>query len=190
MGLEEIDKIVKETLSEKRYFHSKCTMNMCKNLAKIYGADIEEAKKVGLAHDIAKEMSNEDKIKYLEENEIEITEDEKIIPDILHAKVGADICKKQLGFSEEMAKAVAEHTTGKENMSLLSKVLYVSDSISEDREWGGRENLVKLAKNDLDEVIIYLIERMIKEKTEAGKPINKESIKAKEELMNKRKLKI
>lgn len=57
MKLEEIDEKIKKTLSEKRYYHSKCVMEMCGKIAKEYEQNINDAKKIGLAHDIAKEMS-------------------------------------------------------------------------------------------------------------------------------------
>ena len=40
--LERIDNRVKNTLSEKRYFHSVCTMNRMEILAKIYNIDVEK----------------------------------------------------------------------------------------------------------------------------------------------------
>ena len=40
--LERIDNRVKNTLSEKRYFHSVCTMNRMEILAKIYNIDSKE----------------------------------------------------------------------------------------------------------------------------------------------------
>ena len=76
--LERIDNRVKNTLSEKRYFHSVCTMNRMEILAKIYNIDVEKAKLVGLIHDIAKEMLPEDAFEYMEKNELIIDDIEKI----------------------------------------------------------------------------------------------------------------
>ena len=91
MELKEIQKYVKEHLSEKRYNHSVGVMERSEELAKMYGADIEIAKKIGIAHDVAKEISEEDKLKYVEDNNIEIDEVERKNTTLLHAKIGKDI---------------------------------------------------------------------------------------------------
>ena len=72
--IEKILEDVKNTLSEKRYIHSIGVMKQAEYLAKKYGQDVEIAKAVGIAHDIAKELTEEEKIKYVEENKIEIDE--------------------------------------------------------------------------------------------------------------------
>ena len=57
MELKEIQEYVKKQLSEKRYNHSVGVMKRSEELAKMYGADVEIAKKIGIAHDVAKEIS-------------------------------------------------------------------------------------------------------------------------------------
>ena len=54
-SFEKVYEIVKSKLSEKRFYHSVCTMERCVEYAKIYGIDEEVAKLVGIAHDIVKE---------------------------------------------------------------------------------------------------------------------------------------
>lgn len=128
MAISEIEQIVKKVLSEKRYYHSLCVMEKCGELAEIYGIDRDIAKKVGLVHDIAKEMSDEEKLVYIKENGININNVEKTHVGLLHAKIGADIAKKKLKFTPEMCRAISLHTTGGENMNLLDKILFVADS--------------------------------------------------------------
>ena len=69
----EVHEIVKTRLSANRLYHSECVAARCVELASIYGVDIEAARLAGIAHDIAKEMSDSDKIKYCMENNLEIT---------------------------------------------------------------------------------------------------------------------
>ena len=69
-NLEEITKDVKNTLSEKRYIHCIGVMEQAAYLAKKYGYDIDIARVVGIAHDIAKEIPEEEKLKYVEQNNI------------------------------------------------------------------------------------------------------------------------
>ena len=128
MTISEIEQIVKKTLSEKRYYHSLCVMEKCEEYAEIYRIDIETAKKVGLAHDIAKEMPDDEKMNYARENGLSVIDVEQRHTGLLHAKIGADIAKKRFGFTEKMCKAIRMHTTGGQDMELLDKILFVADA--------------------------------------------------------------
>jgi len=77
MDLKQIQEYIKNKLSEKRYYHSMCVMERSRELAIKFGANVEISEKIGMAHDVAKEMSEEDKLKYVEENNIEIDDKEK-----------------------------------------------------------------------------------------------------------------
>lgn len=161
MELEEIKKIVKQRLSEKRFYHCECVMNRSIELAKKFGVDVETAAKVGIAHDIAKEMSNENKLKYVEENNIEIDDVERENPTLLHAKIGADIAIKELGFTKEMGQAIRAHTTGIINMSLLDKILFIADRTSSERGFSDIEYLNSLLEKGIDEAVLYIIDKKI-----------------------------
>ena len=80
---EEVIKEVKKALSEKRFYHSQCVEERCVEFAKIYGADVKKARLIGIAHDIAKELPDEEKIKIMKENNLQITEIEKEHPSLL-----------------------------------------------------------------------------------------------------------
>ena len=107
--LRKIHQDIQRELSEKRYNHSIGVMKKAEELAKLYKVNINKAKLVGLAHDIGKELSKEDKLKYVKENNIEIDRIEKINVGLLHGKIGADICKKRYDFTEDMQDAIKFH---------------------------------------------------------------------------------
>ena len=134
MEYNDLERDVKEILSEFRFTHSLGVVKKAVELAKQYGEDEEIVKKVAIAHDIAKEMKNEELIKYANENKIEIDEVEKINPSLLHGKVGADIVAKKYNFTEDMKNAIKWHTTGRENMTMLEKIIYVADKTEENRK--------------------------------------------------------
>lgn len=161
MELEEIQKCVKEQLSEKRYYHSICVMERSRELAEKYGADIKIAAKIGMAHDIAKEMSEEEKLKYVKENNIEIDDIEKENTGLLHAKIGKDIAIKQFGFTESMGQAIANHTTGNKDMDIYSKILFIADRTSKDRNFEDLEYLNELSDKGIDEAVLYILDKKI-----------------------------
>ena len=182
-SLEEVEQIVKQRLSEKRFKHSQSVKEKCIELAKIYGEDVEKAALVGIAHDIAKELSIEEKFKYCEENNLFVDEVEKENPELLHAKIGADIAKKELGFSETMVKAIQYHTTGKVGMDRFAKIVFVADSISDDRKWDGIEKGRELSKKNLDEAVLYFLEATIAITKKRNMKLHHDSILLRDEYL-------
>ncbi len=183
--IEQIKKDLKDILSEKRYTHSVGVMEMAAKLAEIYGADIETAKLAGILHDIAKEMSSEEKLKYVKENNIIINEVERINTPILHGKIGADIAKKKYGINEQVQRAIEYHTTTNPNMDLISKIVYVSDKIELNRKSEDYDIKYEreLALKDIDKTIIYIIDSNIKSLLNKGKLIEAEMIETRNKLL-------
>jgi|GEM_PF-344098 len=186
--MEKIDIIkeeLKQILSEKRYIHSIGVMEMAMELAQIYNIDIETAQIAGLLHDNAKEMTDDEMLQYVKENNIQISETEKNSVKLLHGKIGADIAKKKYGVSEEIAKAIEYHTTTNPNMDTLAKIIYVSDKIELNRktEKYDIEAERKLAKEDLDKAMLLIINDVTKYLIEQGKLIAIESIETRNKLL-------
>ena len=176
---------LKQILSEKRYIHSIGVMEMAMELAQIYNIDIETAQIAGLLHDNAKEMTDDEMLQYVKENNIQISETEKNSVKLLHGKIGADIAKKKYGVSEEIAKAIEYHTTTNPNMDTLAKIIYVSDKIELNRktEKYDIEAERKLAKEDLDKAMLLIIKDVTKYLIEQGKLIAIESIETRNKLL-------
>ena len=184
--IEKIETDLKEILSEKRYNHSISVMNMAEELARIYGVDVVDAKIAGLLHDNAKEMSEEEMLKYAEKNNIEVTEFEMLNSKILHGKIGADIARKKYGISEQIAKAIEYHTTTNPEMDILAKIIYISDKIELTRkvEAFDLDAERKLAKEDLDKTLLLIIDNTTKYLIDNNKMIAVESIETRNKLLN------
>ena len=186
--IEQIKKDLKEILSERRYIHSLGVMEMAGKLAKIHNEDIETTKIAGLLHDIAKEMPKEEMLKYVKENNIETNKIERINTAILHGKIGADMARKRYGVSKQIQDAIKYHTTTSPEMDTLAKIVYVADKTEMNRksEDYDIEYERKLAKEDLDAVIIYIIDANIKSLIDKNKLIEEESVKTRNSLMIKK----
>lgn len=189
--MELIDKIkedLKNTLSERRYIHSLGVMEMAVELAKIYNVDEKKAELAGLLHDNAKEMTPEELLKYVDDNNIKISEVERINTKILHGKIGADIAKKKYGVSKEIQEAIEYHTTTNPNMTTLDKIVFVADKIELNRKSATYdiESERELAKKDLDGAVIFIINSNITSLIQKDKLINEESIQTRNKLMIER----
>ena len=183
MEEEQIRKIIKSKLSEERYYHSLCVAEQCEILGNIYHIPIVEARKMALVHDMAKELSKEEKIQYALKNNITVNAIEQVKPSLLHGKIAAGMAKKEFNFTEEMCNAIACHTTGKEKMTLLDKILFVADAIGKDRQWQGIENVRQLAKENINKTVLYLLDMTIKEKLERKELIHPDSILARNSII-------
>lgn len=187
--LQRINQDIKRELSEKRYNHSVGVMKKVEELAKLYKININKAKLVGLAHDIGKELSKEDKLKYVKENNIEIDEIEKINVGLLHGKIGADICKKRYDFTEDMQDAIKFHTTGNKDMNLLAKIIFVADKIEEGRSYKDKNKMQELelvreaAKENIDEAMLCLIDSSIIYTMQKRDLIHPDSISTRNQLI-------
>ncbi len=183
---EEVKKYVKEKLSEKRFYHSQCVEERCIELAKIYGEDEEKAKMIGIAHDVAKEMSKEEKKEFINKYKIPVTEIEENSTGLLHAKIGAKISEIEFGFTQEMQEAIANHTTGKAGMDMLSKILYIGDSTSKDRTYESAKKLYEMSKKDIEKAILECLNYTIVKCVEEEKIIHPDTIHARNEYYLKK----
>ena len=187
--LKKIDSDLKNTLSEKRYKHSLGVMKKAEELALIYGVDVNIAKLTGLAHDIGKELTDEEMLNYAKENNIEVDSIEESNVGLLHAKIGADICKRKYNFTEEMQNAIKYHTVGNENMDLLAKIIFVADKTEEGRNYKDEEKNKKLekvrelSKTDLDSALLYEIDSSLIYTIQKHKLVHTDSILIRNKLL-------
>ena len=74
---------------------------------------------------------------------------------ILADTVGTNFVEKELGCTdEEIITAVRYHTTGRSNMTLLEKVIFIADFIGKERNYDGVEIMREKAFRSLDEAIV------------------------------------
>ena len=186
MEYEKIEKEVKEILSEKRFLHCVMVAKKAEELAIKYGENPEIAKIIGVAHDIAKEMTEEEYFDYIEKNNIEIDDIEKENVFLLHAKVGADICKKKFGFNEQMQNAIKYHTVGNVDMDNMAKIIYIADKIEDSRDYEGVEIAREKTDIGLDEGMMFLLVRGIKKSLDKNKLVHPNSVNVYNRLMEEK----
>jgi predicted HD superfamily hydrolase involved in NAD metabolism len=156
----EIEEKLKKELTENRYRHTMGVTYTACALAMVHGANLSQARMGGLLHDCAKCIPNSEKIEICKKKKIPVSEFEIEHPVLLHAKLGAYLAKKEYGCDDKaVLDAITWHTTGRPAMTLLEKIVFVSDYIEPNRE--KQPNLAeirKLAFTDIDQCM-YLILR-------------------------------
>lgn len=171
--------ILKKRLPPKRLYHSICVAEQAKHLAEKFGGDAEKAYTAGLIHDIMRYEPIEKMIELIEGDGQALTESERNITVTLHAVAGEVYLRKELGVTDtEILSAVRWHTTGKEDMSLLEKIIYVADLTSEDREYPDVKEVRELAEQGLDKTCLRGLSFTIEDNAKKCRPIHIDTIKA------------
>ena len=122
-------------------------------LAKRWGEDPELAAEAGILHDITKKLSFEEQLNLCEKYGIINDHAEQNTPGILHAKTGAAVARDLFGMEERVCGAIRWHCTGKPDMSLLEKIVWLADYIEPNRAFPGVEKIRALAYEDIDEAM-------------------------------------
>ncbi len=152
---EQIIEYLREKLKKSRFDHSLSVRDTAVKMAKIYNADVEKARMAGLVHDCAKYMSNEEILNIADQNNVCIDEITRANPQLLHGSIAAIIAKNIMGiYDEEVLNAIKYHTTGKKNMNLLEKIIYISDYIEPLRDFPGVDKLREKALVDLNAAML------------------------------------
>ena len=137
-----------EDIGLKRFKHSKRVMETALKLNNTIEEDL--VKTAAILHDCAK--YNEDRYLKLYGGNIDI--DIVNYRDVLHSFLGAEVANKVYNINnDQVLDAIRYHTTGKENMSELEKIIYLADAIEPNRSYKGVDELRELAKENIDEAI-------------------------------------
>lgn len=119
-------------------------------LATHWGENPQKAAVAGILHDMTKNLSDENQLLLCEKYGIVLEKAERENTKLLHARTGAEQAKEEFGVSEDIAQAIRWHTTGKPDMTLLEKIIYIADFIEPNRDYEGVEELRHLAYEDID----------------------------------------
>ena len=165
--------IARSRLKDKRFQHTVNVRDMAVTLAERYGADPHKAAIAALLHDAAKEMSREELLQIIRDNAIMSENAENRPQPVWHGICAAILAKTQWGVEdEEILSAIRCHTTGKRDMSLLDKILYLADMTSAERTYPEAAYLRKVEMEDLDRALGEALQMSLEWLRESGKPID------------------
>lgn len=135
---------VKNEMGEKRYRHTLEVEKMAMRLGEIYAKDqIPFLRAASLLHDVTKERSAEEHIAICEGAGLLVSAAERKSPKMFHSKTAALIIPQKYPefATPEIISAVRYHTTGKADMSIMEKIIYLADYIDMSRTF---EDCVRL----------------------------------------------
>ena len=170
----------------KRVPHVLGCSHTAAELAARFGEDPGPARRAGLLHDVTKALPGPEQLKLCDKYGMMLDTFERSHPKLLHAKSGAAVAGAVFGESAAVQSAICWHTTGKPDMTLLQKILYLADYMEPNRDFPGVERLRALAQHDLDEAVLLGLEMSLDLLTETRQPIDVNSRAARDFLKSER----
>ena len=173
-------------ISEFRLQHCQAVRVIAVEMARIFGANVEKASLAALLHDCARDLSGADLLKKAKAAGIAITEVDEMLPELLHAPVGALLVQEEFGITDlEIIQAISYHTTGAVKMTVLDKIIFIADLIEPSRQ-GNLEKVRKLAYTDLDEALLAAYDFTIEFIIRVGSVIHHQTIEARNEVLKQK----
>ena len=177
---QKLRKELEKELKPDRFDHTLGVAYTSASLAMVHGANVEKALIAGFLHDCAKCLSHEEQLKICENNNIELSDVERRNHSLLHAKAGIYIASTKYEIRDrEILDAIRYHTTGRENMSLLEKIVYIADFIEPNRKPLDDMNIIRQeAFSDIDKCLAHILYNSIVYLRTIGKECDDTTMKA------------
>lgn len=184
MNFDEYKAIIREKLDDYRYNHSLCVANEAERLAVLYGENTDDAYLAGLLHDITKNFSINEHLNIFEEFGIMLSDIEKSSVPVWHGISASVYVKNILNIqNENIVSAIRYHTTGKSNMTLFEKLIYLADFTSADRNYPDVDVMRSLVNSSIDEAMLYSLKYTITDLVNKNRAIHPDTLNAYNEIL-------
>lgn len=102
-------------------------------LAGMFGVDAERAQLAAICHDLAAVVPSHRIIPVAEEVGLELTPEDRLIPQVLHGPIASRVIQRGLGVVDpEVIAAVRYHTTLCAGASAMTKIVFLADKLAYD----------------------------------------------------------
>jgi len=166
MDLENIKSKLEKSIGSGLYKHCLRTAEEAFKLAEHYKENSDKAYIAGILHDCGKNKSSHN-------------------DNLLHSVIGAELAKTEYGIvDEDIINSIKYHTTGRENMSMLEKIIFIADKIEPHRKYEGIHEIRKLAYYNINKSIIESLKSTIDYVKQRGFELDDQSVKTLDYLSN------
>ena len=178
LPMEELEQVVISLLKSNRVAHVLGCRDTAVELARHWGADVTDAARAGILHDITKAIDGPLQLTLCEAYGKILSDFSRRYPKTLHALTGSLVAERIFGEDEAVVSAIEWHTTGKADMSLLEKIIYLADYIEPNRTISGVDRLRQLAFSDIDAALKLGLEMTLEHLNRQGSEVSPESREA------------
>ncbi len=175
--------LAEKTLSERRFIHSKNVAYSATLLAKKYGEDPLRAETAGILHDITKELNPENQLQIIRSGGIILDDILERTPKLYHAVSGMVYSRDILGITDKgVLDAIRTHTTGAAKMPLLSKIIFIADFISDERDYPDVDVMRQESEKSLEDGMRYALRYVICDLIKLGRTVHPDALAAYNEV--------
>lgn len=179
----EMMEAVRAEMPERRWTHTVGVMETAVVLAKRFDADPVKAELASILHDVAK---------YWQTSRMEMIIREEGLPaellqydkELWHAPVGAFVAERDYGVSDiEILDAIRYHTSGREGMTLMDKIVCLADYMEPGRDFPAVHKIRDLAEHSLEAALIAGFDSTISHLLEQGRRVYPLTVMARNDLI-------
>ena len=182
-----IDSYIERNFTEKRKIHTFAVCELALKLAEHYGVDREKVETAALFHDMFRGVPEQSINCYVKHLGLDLKYMNN--PNLAHGKIAAIVMERDYGIKDEdVIHAVSYHTTGREAMSEIEKIIYIADATEPNRVYPSVEMLRKLSFQNLDRAVLESLKQTIKYIEERGLYLDKDTVLARDYYMKKEKM--
>ena len=182
LPMPELEKVVISLLNPNRVNHVLGCRDTAARLARIWGVNEVDAARAGMLHDVTKAIDGPLQLTLCREYGKVLSDFSKRYPKTLHALTGSLVARRIFGENEAVVSAIECHTTGKGNMNMLEKIIYVADYMEPNRDFPGVDKLRYYADTDMDAALKLGLEMTLEHLKRQGAEVSPESREALEYL--------
>ena len=186
LSMEELEAEVVSLLNPNRVAHVLGCRDCAVELARLYGENETDAARAGLLHDITKAIDGPLQLTLCAEYGMILDTFSRSFPKTLHALTGSLVAERIFGENENVVSAICHHTTGRANMTLLEKIIYIADYVERNRDFPGVEEMRKLAYTDLDAAVLMGLQSAVAHVRRQGQGLAPATVEALEYLQNQK----
>ena len=186
LSMEELEAEVVALLNPNRVAHVLGCRDCAIELARLYGENEVDAARAGLLHDITKAIDGPLQLTLCAEYGIVLDTFSRSFPKTLHALTGSLVARRIFGENENVVSAICHHTTGRADMTLLEKIIYIADYVERNRDFPGVEEMRAMAYTDLDRAVLMGLESAVAHVKRQGQGLAPATLEALEYLQNRK----
>lgn len=194
VSLSRARKQIEQVLSELRFKHTLEVEKMAVRIGEMYcSRDIDALRAAALLHDVTKELMAQEQADIFKRYGIVMDWDTEHSPSTQHGVTAAMIIPEMYPelADERVISSVRCHTTGKENMTVFEKIIYLADYIEETRTYSScRElrndfwsaNIAAMSDDErlqhLDRIILRSLDMTVMNLIKNGKIVHGQTVRA------------
>ncbi len=175
-----MERKLQSSLSIERYIHTMGVVKTALRMAGIYNADVDKVHTAALLHDCAKDFPAEMKRRFCKEFHVPVDDIMLSCIDLTHPFLGAEVAKREYGVEDEEAlDAIRYHTTGRKNMGIIEKIVFLADYIEPNRKnFEGLEEAREICFKDIDKAMALVLRQTVEYVKERKRPLHPLSLEA------------